>query len=77
MERDVIRILREIELMLNPEEEDHEEFRKKLSKFAEALFGSDKTTMENQRNFIAMELQVLNLCKSILKREWEVVKAGD
>lgn len=77
LERDVIRILREIELMLNPDEEDHEELSKVLSKFAEDVFGSDKITKEIQRNFVDMELQALNLCKSILKREWEVVKAGD
>ena len=77
LEQDLIRVLREIELMLNPNEEDHEEFRKVISQFAEAIFGWDKTSKENQKKFITMEMRALNVCKSILQREWEVVKAGD
>jgi len=42
LERDLIRVMREIELMLNPDDEDHEEFRKVISQFTVAIFGWDK-----------------------------------
>lgn len=67
VERKMIFLLNQVDLMLNPKEDDHVELKAALNRLHKAAFGSpvefpDAVDEANTR------------CKTVLKREWERLK---
>ena len=60
----------EIYLMLNEKENDHLLLHVTMDQFRRHLFDKDVTS----EKFYTTYTSITDLCKSILKREWEVVK---
>jgi len=70
LERKLLFITSQIELMLNPNEDDHIELLKSLKKAQQVMWPYSKSSSE----FPEHHKKTTELCQKVLKREWERVK---
>ena len=72
MERKLSFLCTEIELMLNPDEEEHISLLKQLNDCWHSSMDREKVV-----EYPDIHKSTSALCKSVLKREWERVKSGE
>jgi hypothetical protein len=70
VDKKLLFLTRQIELMLNPDEEDHQLLRKRLSEVVESALGRGKVWDRFPQRCEAATAQ----CQKVLKREWERLK---
>lgn len=65
-----------IELMLNPEEDDHNKIIEKLDEIRELIHDEEIGEDELEEKLDNVIVELLEVSKRTLKREWNVVKKG-
>jgi hemerythrin-like domain-containing protein len=63
-----------IQLMLNPNEEDHQKLEWMIRTMMEGLQALQRGDEQGRQKFIAAHPEVTKLCQGVLKREWNRVK---